>query len=158
MSKFETRNSKFANQPRAPAAPIRDFTDLDAWKLARQVRRSVYLLTQRFPSEEKHVLLGQSRRAAISVTANIAEGFGRFSYRENVQFCRQARGSAFELRDHLIAATDAGYVSQAEWAEIDGLIQRMIRVLNGYIRATQRRQAVGKELPISERDGEKGSE
>jgi len=83
-------------------------------------------------------LIDQMRRAALSVTANVAEGFGRFSYKENVQFCRHARGSAFELRVHLTSALDAAYISSQEWKDIDAAAQRVIQVLNGYIRATQR--------------------
>lgn len=142
MTKFDTRNSKLV-KPSLPGAPVKDFTDLDVWKLARELRRAVHLLTRRFPNEEKHVLCAQLRRAAISVTANIAEGFGRFSYRENVQYCRQARGSVFEIRDHLTTARDCDYLSEAEWQGADALAQRVAQVLNGYIRATQKRQSNG---------------
>ncbi len=148
MTKLEIRNSKL-EKPCPSGAPVRDFTDLDVWKLARELRHSVYLLTRRFPNEERHVLSAQLRRAAISVTANIAEGFGRFSYRENVQFCRQARGSAFEIRDHLTTALDCGYLSEAEWKVADSLAQRAAQVLNGYIRATQKRQAAREDAEIS---------
>jgi four helix bundle protein len=119
---------------------VKDFTDLDAWKLARELRKMVYDLTKSFPVEEKHVLVAQLRRAALSVTANIAEGFGRYSYQENVQYCRHARGSAYEVRDHLSTALDANYLTQKEWREADELAQRVIQVLNGYIRSTQVRQ------------------
>src|SRR5271168_4561412 len=98
MTKLETRNSKIAEPPPVGASPVKDFTDLDAWKLARQLRRAVYAVTRTLPSEERYVLSSQLRRAALSITANIAEGFGRYSYRENIQFCRQARGSAYEVR------------------------------------------------------------
>jgi four helix bundle protein len=138
MAKIETRNSKLAKPTPVGASPVRDFTDLDAWKLGRELRKAVYAITRRFPSEEKHALTDQMRRAALSVTANVAEGFGRFSYRENVQFCRHARGSAFELRDHLTSAFDAAYISSQEWKDLDVAAQRVIQVLNGYIRATQR--------------------
>ena len=81
--------------------------------------------------------------AALSVTANIAEGFGRYSYQENIQFCRHARGSAYELRDLLIAASDQNYISRDNHDRIDLLAQRVIQTLNGYIRATQERQRSG---------------
>ena len=119
---------------------IKDFTDLVAWKLARELRKKVYELSKKLPAEEKFVLAAQVRRAAISVTANLAEGFGRFSYQENVQFCRHARGSATEVRDHLTTALDEGYLTQKEFTEVDHLAQRTIQVLNGYIRATRARQ------------------
>ncbi len=123
-----------------PRRLLKDFTDLDAWKLARKLRANVYALTKKFPPEERHVLVSQLRRAALSVTANIAEGFGRYSYQENLQFCRQARGSAYEIRDHLTSALDAGYLARVEWQEADALAQRVIQVLNGYLRSTQVRQ------------------
>lgn len=137
-AKLEIRNSKLA--PNGESR-IKDFTDLNAWKLARELRAKIYDLTKRFPSEEKHVLVAQIPRAALSVTSNIAEGFGRFSYHENLQFCRQARGSAFEVRDQLTAALDAGYLTTDSWKEIDTFAQRMIQVLNGYLRSTKELQA-----------------
>jgi four helix bundle protein len=138
MAKIETRSPKLAKPTPIDAGVVRDFTDLDVWKLGRELRKTIYAITRRFPSEEKHALSDQMRRAALSVTANVAEGFGRFSYKENVQFCRHARGSAFELRDHLTSALDAAYISSPEWKDIDTAAQRVIQVLNGYIRATQR--------------------
>ncbi len=133
-TKLETRNSKLGSTDRKP---VRDFTDLQAWKMARELRKKVYELTRQFPPEERYVLISQMRRAALSVTANIAEGFGRYSFQENLQSCRQARGSAHEPRDHLTAALDAGYLSQEQWAEADSFAQRAIQVLNGYIRSTR---------------------
>ena len=108
--------------------------------MARDLRREAYNLVRGFPSEEKYALANQVRRAAISVTANIAEGFGRYHYQENIQFCRQARGSVFELRDHLITAQDQGYMTAEEYRRMEDLAQRVIQTLNGYIRATQTRQ------------------
>jgi four helix bundle protein len=72
------------------------------------------------------------RRAAVSVSANIAEGYGRFSYQENIQYCRQSRGSVYELREHLTSAFDAGYITQSEYAEIAALA-----VNNAYMRSTR---------------------
>ena len=86
----------------------------------------------------------QMRRAAISVTANIAEGYGRFSYQENLQFCRQSRGSAYELRDHFTTALDAGYVTREKFLELNAMALDVIRLLNGYIRSTVRLKTLGK--------------
>ena len=112
------------------------------WQLARELRNQVYKLARKFPPEEKYGLASQMQRAAISITANIAEGFGRYSYQENIQFCRTARGSAFEVRDHLITAEDQSYISSSEHQDVDALAQRVIQTLNGYIRATQERQGL----------------
>jgi len=140
VAKLEKRNSKLGAVKTQVAKSVKDFTDLAVWQLARELRKRAYDISQRFPAHEKSVLTSQLRRAALSVTANIAEGFGRYSYQENLQYCRQARGSAYELRDHLTTAFDAGYLSREQWQGMDEFAQRVIRVLNGYIRSTQARQ------------------
>ncbi len=141
MTKIEMRNTKLEDAPTDVLARVRDFKDLDAWRLARALRILIYSLLKKLLVEERFALNSQLRRAVQSIGANIAEGFGRYSYQENIQFCRQARGSAFEVRDHLVTAADAKFISEAEYAEADALVQRVIQVLNGYIRATAKRQA-----------------
>lgn len=139
MPKFEIRNSKFVKTEQTPVDVVRDFKDLVVWKLARELRLHVYTLAKKLPPEERFALNTQMRRAAQSIGANIAEGFGRYSYRENIQFCRQARGSAFEIRDHLVTAADAAFITKDEYAEADALAQRVIQSINGYIRSTNSR-------------------
>jgi four helix bundle protein len=121
---------------KAPTNRITDFTDLEVWKAGRELRREVYKLALTFPDFERFGLASQMRRAAASVTANIAEGFGRFGYQENAQFCRQARGSLYELRDHLITCLDEGYLNDAQAKTLGLLTQRVGQLLNGYLRAT----------------------
>ncbi len=121
---------------------LRSFEDLDVWKIARSLRHELYEISKRFPIDERYALVAQLRRAAISVTANIAEGFGRFHYQENIQFCRQARGSLFEVLDHLITANDEGYVDAADYQRIRSHIFRCIKVLNGYIASLKRLKSV----------------
>jgi four helix bundle protein len=142
MTKLENRSPKLETAPNLAGTPLRDFTDLKVWQLARELRNQVYNLTQKFPAEEKFGLTSQVQRAAVSITANIAEGFGRYSYQENIQFCRTARGSAFEVRDHLITAEDQNYISASEQQDVTALAQRVIQTLNGYIRATKERQGL----------------
>jgi four helix bundle protein len=141
MTKLEARNSKLEDAPAAAIAPVRDFKDLDVWKLARNVRVLIYGLLKKLPAEERFARNSQLRSAVQLIGANIAEGFGRYSYQENIQFCRQARGSAYEVRDHLVTALDASFISRTEGEEADGLAQRVIQTLNGYIRSTTKRQA-----------------
>lgn len=140
MPKYENRNTKLEYGGASTAANIRDFTDLQVWQLARELRQEVYAICGTFPSDERFALAQQLRRATISVTANIAEGFGRYSYQENIQFCRLARGSAYEVRDHLITATDQHYITPEGHRRIQSLAVRVIQTLNGYIRSTQVRQ------------------
>jgi four helix bundle protein len=85
-------------------------------------------------------LTSQLRRAAVSVTANLAEGYGRFSYQENIQFCRQSRASVYELRDHLTTALDAGYITHQEYKQHDLHAVEVVKLLNGYIRSTRQRK------------------
>jgi len=81
------------------------------------------------------------RRAAVSVTANIAEGFGRYSYQENIQFCRQSRGSVYELRDHFTTALDPGYITKEQYSILERQAISVIKLINGYIRSTKERKA-----------------
>ncbi|MCX5721709.1 MAG: four helix bundle protein [Nitrospirae bacterium] len=114
---------------------IKSFEDLDVWKVGRQIRGELYALTSGFPKQEQYCLGQQVRTAAISLTANIAEGYGRFHYKENIQFCRIARGSAYELLDHLIACRDLGYVADKQCDGLRNQLQRFVQLLNGYIRS-----------------------
>ena len=119
---------------------IKDFTDLDAWKMARKLRLEIYSVCKTLPKDESYALASQMKRAAISVTANIAEGYGRYSFQENIQFCRQSRASAYELRDHCTTALDAGYISEKAFEDLNSLSLSVIKLLNGYIRATRSRK------------------
>ena len=129
-----------AASPRADKK-ISDFTDLDTWKHARRLRHEVYRAAADFPAHEKYGLSSQNKRAASSVTANLAEGYGRYSYQENVQFCRQSRGSLYELRDHLTTALDAGYIQQEKYEQLEAIAMSAIKLVNGYIRATRNLKA-----------------
>jgi len=116
------------------------FEDLEVWQRARTLRKGFSELARRLPSDEKFRLTDQILRAARSVTANIAEGYGRFHYQETIQFCRQARGSLFELLDHLTVAFDEKYVSKTEFDEFKTRIFEVVRLLNGYVQYLQRRK------------------
>src|SRR5690349_11413212 len=109
---------------------VTDFSDLQTWQMARDLRKDVYRVSSAFPKLETFALTSQVRRAAISVTANIAEGFGRYSYQENIQFCRQSRASAYELRDHLVTAADQGYISAEQFREMNEKALSVIKLLN----------------------------
>jgi four helix bundle protein len=91
-------------------------------------------IVREFPEHERYALRDNMTRAARSATHNIAEGFGRYHYQSNIQFCRQSRGSLYELVDQLITAHDEGYISEAEMREGKLLITRSLELLNGFIR------------------------
>ena len=115
-------------------ADIKSFEDLDAWKIGREVRTKIYSLINALPNTENYNLKSQMRRAAISVTANIAEGYGRFHYQENIQILRVARGSLYELKDHLIACFDLKYITQKDYHDLEEKILLNIRLIDGLIR------------------------
>ena len=89
-----------------------DFRDLDVWKKCRDIRIMIWKRCKTFPAEEKYRLSDQMIRASRSSTANIAEGHGRFHFQENIQFCRQSRGSLFELIDHISVAEECAYIDE----------------------------------------------
>ena|SRR3989338_57020 len=97
---------------------FRTFEDLDVYKMAREFRRKMYKFAKGFPVEEKYNLASQVRRAAVSLTNNIAEGHGRFHYQENIQFLRQSRGSLEELIDDINVCLDENYIDETEFKNI----------------------------------------
>ena len=116
------------------------FEDLEIWQKGRELRREISNLAKTFPKEESYLLIDQMIRASRSVTANISEGYGRFHYQENIQFCRQSRGSLFELLDHLTVALDGKYIDENKFIEFKEQIFEVIRMLNGYIKYLNRRK------------------
>ena len=113
---------------------VRSFEDLECWRACRQVRIFVtQTVCPAFPKSEQYGLDSQIKRAARSATANIAEGFGRFHYRDNYKFCSNARGSLFEVLDHLLTARDDGFIQESTLAEGRRLFERAKGLLNGYM-------------------------
>ena len=89
---------------------MKSFEELELYKECRKFRKLITDLVKSFPKEEKYRIVDQLLRCSRSVTANIAEGHGRYHYQGNIQFCRQARGSLAETLEHLICAFDEGYI------------------------------------------------
>jgi len=111
-----------------------DFRNLEIWKMARSLRKDLRSLCDKLPTVEHYRLSDQLIRAARSVTANIAEGYGRYHYQENIQFCRVSRGSLYEILDHLTVCTDEGYISDEIFREFELKIENIVKKLNGYIK------------------------
>jgi len=111
-----------------------DFRDLEVWQQCREIRREVWNLSKTFPREEKYRLSDQMIRSSRSASDCIAEGYGRFHYQENIQFCRHARGSLFELMNQVDTALDCEYIAENYFNKLIDKIQNAIRTLNGYIR------------------------
>lgn len=119
------------------------FEDLEIWQLAREFRKKISRLLKTFPAEEKYRLSDQLVRASRSATANIAEGYGRYHYQENIQFCRQSRGSLYQMIDHLTVAFDEGCIAENDYGELRDEAFVIIRRLNGYISYLGKRKQLG---------------
>jgi four helix bundle protein len=111
---------------------IRSYRDLVAWQQAVELAASVYTLSQRWPREELYGLTSQARRAAVSVSANIAEGYGRDNLGSYLQFLRIAQGSLKELESHLLVAKRVGVADDVQ--SVLDEADRVGRVLRGLIR------------------------
>ena len=109
------------------------FTDLQVWQQARALKLEIYEMIKVFPKEEKFNLTDQIVRSVRSVSANISEGHGRFTYKEQLHFCIQARGSLSETLNHLIDAQDCRYIDLQTFQLIEQKIITVEKLLNGYI-------------------------
>ncbi len=134
--------------------PANKLENLTVWKKARVLRNMIFALTSTFPIEENYRLKDQIIRSSRSVSANIAEGFGRYHFKENIQFCRMARGSLFETIDHLYVALDRGYINQMTFDDVYNEINTCLKILNGYINFLIK--ASKKDSKVEEEDTEFG--
>lgn len=118
---------------------IRNFTDLDAWKEGHGLVLSVYDVTSKFPKEEVFALVNQMRRCVVSITSNIAEGFGRQSPKEKIQFYSISQGSITELQNQLIIARDLGYIITEKVVSLLDQTVRVHKITGGLIRKRSKR-------------------
>ena len=127
----------------------RSFEDLDVYKAARDLRRRFYQVAKSLPESEKFNLNLQIRRAAVSLTNNLAEGHGRFHYTDNIRFVLISRGSLEELMDDLNICEDEGYATPSQLAPLRADCASLMRQLNGYIRYLRESKA-GASLGLRE--------
>lgn len=114
--------------------PVKTFEDLDCWKHCRTLRLFVAKeVVPALPKDEHYRLGDQFLRAATSTTANIAEGYGRFHYLDNAKFCSNARGSCWEVLDHLITSCDEKILSEEFLVRGRQLVASAVRLLSGYM-------------------------
>lgn len=112
---------------------IKTFTDLKAWQESHKLVLLIYTATKKFPKEETFGLTSQMQRAVISITSNIAEGFGRQGYKEKIQFYYLAQGSLTELKNQIITAKDIGYLNQESFKELMDQANISHQLLQGLI-------------------------
>lgn len=110
-----------------------NYNELDVWKECRKLVTAVYLVSKVFPKEESYGLTNQVRRASISIISNIAEGTGRNTTKDALQFFYISRGSLFEAEAQLIIAKDLEYISEEQLKEILLQFTTCKKLLNGFI-------------------------
>lgn len=116
---------------------IKDFDELEVWQKANGFLMKIYDIVQDFPREEQCLLIKQLLSAAASIGANIAEGFGRYHYQENIQFLRMARGSAAESKNHLIVAFQRNYITEELYKSLAEETRIIRLMINKSIKITQ---------------------
>lgn len=118
---------------------VRSFEDLECWKACRELRLFVArMVVPGLPREEKYRLADQILRAARSTTANIAEGYGRYHHMDNAKFVSNARGSCWEVLDHLITATDENLIQDQLLNQGREKVTVAVKLLNGYLNYLRR--------------------
>ena len=126
------------------------FEDLEVYQVAREFRKTMYRVTRGLPDIEKFGLAGQIRRAAVSLTNNIAEGHGRYHFLEQIKFTLHSRGSLEELIDDLNVCDDEQYLPVEEIASLRQCGWRLRQLIDGYIRYLRQQKNSGPSSSVRE--------
>lgn len=145
-----------SSQDRPPKAVLR-LEDLEVYQVARDFRKRMYGVARRLPDTEKYGLVSQIRRAALSLTNNIAEEHGRYHYLDNIRFVLISRGSLVELMDDINVCADENYIPSAEVVSLRQDADRLKQLINGYVRYLRDCKA-GEHLKIHESPAEYGTQ
>lgn len=119
---------------------IRKFTDLKVWQEGRKLAKAIYRVTSLYPSVEQYGLVSQMKRAVVSVTSNIAEGFKRDTMPDKIHFYVMAHGSLTELQNQVILSNDLQFLDQRSYDDLVTMTDRVDRLLTGLIRASKERR------------------
>tara|TARA_R110002051_G_scaffold325678_2_gene430118 strand:- start:33767 stop:34141 length:375 start_codon:yes stop_codon:yes gene_type:complete len=111
-----------------------EYTELEVWKEARVLVNCMYQIPKTFPKEEVYGLTSQIRRCSVSIPSNIAEGCGRRTSADTIQFLHISRGSLYELETQLFLALDQGYLSKERFDELFIQILKCKKLINGFIK------------------------
>ncbi|NBV22372.1 MAG: four helix bundle protein [Proteobacteria bacterium] len=125
---------------------ITRFEDIEAWQMGRDLKRAVYAVTKQGDFAKDYPLRDQIRRAAISITANIAESFERGGNREFVQFLSTSKGSCGEVQDHLYTAVDAAYLAQSEFQRLHDQAAAVARKIGAFMKYLQTTEIRGQKF------------
>jgi len=118
---------------------VASYRDLLAWQKAMELITQIYRVSQKFPSEELYGMVSQMRRAAVSIPSNIAEGQGRLTKGEFIQFLGIARGSLLELETQILVAQNLHYLDEPTLENLLGLTSEVGRLVNGLLGAIKKR-------------------
>jgi four helix bundle protein len=124
---------------------IESFEDLYVYQKAREFSRKIAEVVKKLPEREKNKLKDQMTRARRSITNNIAEGYGRFHYQENIQYCRHSRGSICEIIDDLIECREEDYIDEKDYCSLKMEGYSLMKILNKYIAYLQKAKNQAKE-------------
>ena len=117
-----------------------NYKQLDAWKASMELIAEIYVMTRQYPKEETYALTSQTKRAAVSIAANIAEGLGRQYKKDTLQFLHISRGSLYELETLLIIALNIKILNKEQFQKAIVLWQKAIQLLNGFINYYEKAQ------------------
>ena len=120
----------------------RSFCDLECWQKAHEFVLAVYRVTKRFPEDEHYGLISQFRRAAVSIAANICEGYKKLSRADKLRFMNMAQASLEECRYYIILSRDIDYIDQQTHDSLEYLINGASWKLNGYIEGISKNVAI----------------
>lgn len=113
---------------------MKNFKELIIWQKGIEIVKKVYALTKQFPSQEKFGLISQMTRAAVSISANIAEGSSRNSDKDYARFLQLALGSAFELQTYLVIVHEMEWASPDEVHQVEIILEEEIKMLHSFIK------------------------
>jgi four helix bundle protein len=116
---------------------IKSFADLETWRKGHEFVLKIYGTTKKFPGEELYGITSQLRRASFSITANIAEGFSRYHYKDKIRFYHNARGSVSEAQNFLFLAKDLFYLKENDFQNLVKLSETVLKLINGLIRSIE---------------------
>ena len=122
--------------------PSKSFTDLIVWQKAHEFVLEVYKVTRDYPMEERFALCSQFQRAAVSIPANIAEGYKKLSKADKLRFLNISQGSLEECRYYIILSRDLSYIRVKTNNELTGTLEEVSKLLNSYIRGVMSKQFV----------------
>lgn len=115
---------------------IKNFYELKTWKKGHELVLNIYRITESFPESERYGVTSQIQRASTSITANIAEGFARFHFKDKIRFYYQARGSTAEVQNFLLIARDLAYINNENCKRLGELANEVAKLTNGLINST----------------------